>query len=189
MKKLLLHSCCGPCSTSVIERLKKDYNITIFYYNPNIYPEAEYQKRLNTQKEYLKASHQDIKVIDGEYLDSSIFISEFIGLENCKEGGKRCEKCIYLRIKKTAEYAKNNGYDLFASTLSVSPHKNANLINSIGLKCENEYDVKYLISDFKKQDGYLNSIKLSKQYNLYRQNYCGCKYSIWDKEYLNKITK
>jgi len=188
-KNLLLHSCCGPCSTSVIEKLKEDYNLTIFYYNPNIYPEEEYYKRLKTQKEYLKKSHQDIAVIDGEYIDNELFMKEFSGLEECNEGGKRCEKCLYLRIKKTAEYAKNNNFDMFASTLSVSPHKNAQLINKLGLECENIYKVKYLESDFKKQDGYLNSIKLSKQYGLYRQNYCGCKYSIWDKDYLAKITK
>jgi len=160
-KNLLLHSCCGPCSTSVIEKLKEDYNLTIFYYNPNIYPEEEYYKRLKTQKEYLKKSHQDIAVIDGEYIDNELFMKEFSGLEECNEGGKRCEKCLYLRIKKTAEYAKNNNFDMFASTLSVSPHKNAQLINKLGLECENIYKVKYLESDFKKQDGYLNSIKLN----------------------------
>lgn len=178
-KKLLLHSCCGPCSTSVIEKLKEDYNLTIFYYNPNIYPEEEYIKRLNEQIRYLNLSNQDIVVIDGKYDDNEIFEQAYQGLESCKEGGSRCEKCIYLRLKKTAEYAKNNNFDIFASTLSVSPHKNANLINDLGIALQEEYKIDYLISDFKKQDGYLNSIKLSKQYDLYRQKYCGCKYSIY----------
>ena len=181
-KKLLLHSCCGPCSTSVIEKLKNDYDLTIFYYNPNIYPQEEYTKRLEEQKKYIELSKQQIKVIDGEYSDNSLFEKEFIGLEDCKEGGSRCEKCIYLRLLKTAKTAKDSNFDIFASTLSVSPHKNAKYINEIGVKLQNEYNIEYLISDFKKQDGYLNSIKLSKEFNIYRQNYCGCKYSLNNKK-------
>ena len=177
-KKLLLHSCCGPCSTSVIEKLKKDYNITIFYYNPNIYPREEYLKRIETQKEYLLKSNQDIAVVDGKYNDFDIFEKAFVGLENCPEGGQRCEKCMSLRIKKTAEYAKNNGFDVFTTTLSVSPHKNAKLINALGEKFSLEFSIPFLYSDFKKQDGFLLSTTLSKKYNLYRQNYCGCKYSL-----------
>ncbi|MBQ3213600.1 MAG: epoxyqueuosine reductase QueH [Clostridia bacterium] len=178
-KKLLLHSCCGPCSTSVIEKLQNDYDLTIFYYNPNIYPEDEYIKRLSEQKKYIELTHKKIKVIDGEYADADKFMQAYTGLENCCEGGERCKTCIYLRLKKTAEFASKNKYDIFASTLSVSPHKNAKLINDLGLELSKENNIEYLISDFKKQDGYLNSIKLSKQYNLYRQNYCGCKYSIY----------
>ncbi len=178
-KKLLLHSCCGPCSTSVIEKLQDEYDLTIFYYNPNIYPEEEYLKRLAEQIKYIKLSNKNIKVIDGHYEDSQMFLQAYKGLEECREGGERCKTCICLRLKKTAEYAANNNYDIFASTLSVSPHKNAQLINELGLNLSKEYNVEYLISDFKKQDGYLNSIKLSKQYDLYRQKYCGCKYSIY----------
>ncbi len=178
-KKLLLHSCCGPCSTSVIEKLKNEYDLTIFYYNPNIYPQEEYIKRLNEQIKYLKLSNQNIIVIDGTYQDNALFEKAYQGYETCKEGGSRCEKCIYLRLKKTAEYAKNNNFDVFASTLSVSPHKNAKLINDLGTKLQEEYKIEYLLSDFKKQDGYLNSIKISKEYDLYRQKYCGCKYSIY----------
>lgn len=178
-KKLLLHSCCGPCSTSVIEKLKQDYDLTIFYYNPNIYPLEEYTKRLNEQIRYLELSKQNIVVIDGKYDDNCIFENAFKGLEDCKEGGTRCEKCIFLRLRKTAQFAKENNFEMFASTLSVSPHKNAKLINELGLKLQDEYKVDYLISDFKKEDGYLNNIKLSKQYELYRQKYCGCKYSIY----------
>ncbi|MBR1984998.1 MAG: epoxyqueuosine reductase QueH, partial [Clostridia bacterium] len=111
--------------------------------------------------------------------DSNKFLKAYDGLEGCKEGGERCKTCIYLRLKKTAIFAKENGFDVFASTLSVSPHKNAQLINEIGKELEKEFNIEYLISDFKKQDGYLNSIKLSKEYNLYRQKYCGCKYSIY----------
>ena len=178
-KKLLLHSCCGPCSTSVIEKLQNEYDLTIFYYNPNIYPEEEYIKRLTEQKKYIKLSQKNIKVVDGEYCDAEKFLQVYKGLEECREGGDRSKTCIYLRLKKTAEYAKENNYDIFASTLSVSPHKNAQLINELGLELSKENNIEYLISDFKKQDGYLNSIKLSKQYDLYRQKYCGCKYSIY----------
>ncbi len=177
-KNLLLHSCCGPCSTSVIDRLEKDYNLTIFYYNPNIYPQEEYSKRLTEQKKYILESKKNIKVIDGTYEDHEHFESVFAGLENCKEGGARCEKCIFERLKKTAEMAAKNNFDIFATTLSVSPHKNATLINNIGQELSKQFNVEYLPSDFKKQDGYLKSIRLSKQYNLYRQNYCGCKYSM-----------
>lgn len=178
-KKMLLHSCCGPCSTSVIEKLKDDFDLTIFYYNPNIYPQEEYIKRLEEQKKYVSLTHPEIKIIDGEYTDSQKFLNAYQGLEECKEGGERCKTCIFLRMQKTAEYAKKNGFEIFATTLSVSPHKNAQLINELGKQLEQENNIEYLISDFKKQDGYLNSIKLSKQYNLYRQKYCGCKYSIY----------
>ncbi len=177
-KKLLLHSCCGPCSTSVIEKLKDSYDLTIFYYNPNIYPQEEYIKRLTEQKKYISLSKLNIKVIDGEYLDNELFYNKFKGLETCPEGGDRCSVCIFLRLQKTAQIAKELDFDIFASTLSVSPHKNAKLINEFGLKLQETMGIEYLISDFKKQDGYLNSIKLSKAYNLYRQNYCGCKFSM-----------
>jgi len=178
-KRLLLHSCCGPCSTSVIERLLENYEITIFYYNPNIYPQEEYIKRLSEQKKFLEIAHKDICLIDGEYVDNQKFEEAYKGLENCKEGGPRCEKCIYLRLEKTAQIAKEKNFDIFATTLSVSPHKNAKLINDIGKDLENKFQVEYLVSDFKKQDGYLKSIKLSKEYDLYRQKYCGCRYSIY----------
>lgn len=137
-------------------------------------------KRLEEQKKYIKLSKQNIAVIDGEYSDHQMFEGEFVDLESCPEGGERCKKCIYLRLKKTAEFAKKNNFDMFATTLSVSPHKNAELINSLGLKLQEDFNVEYLVSDFKKKDGYLNSIKLSKEFGLYRQKYCGCKYSIYD---------
>lgn len=177
-KNLLLHSCCGPCSTSVIDRLENTYNLTIFYYNPNIYPQEEYLKRLIEQKKYIQKTKKNIKIIDGTYSDHEKFETLFSGLENCQEGGKRCEKCIFERLEKTAEMASKNGFDVFATTLSVSPHKNAQFINLSGNELSKKYNVEYLVADFKKQDGYLKSIQISKKFNLYRQNYCGCKYSM-----------
>lgn len=178
MKKLLLHSCCGPCSTTAITRLAQEYQVTVYYYNPNIYPNDEFIKRQETQKQFLQAYNPNIELIEGEW-ENDLYENEIRGLEKCKEGGDRCSKCFYLRLKKTAVLAKQQGYDMFATTLTVSPHKNAKLINEIGEKIALEIGVEYLPSDFKKQDGYLQSIKLSKEYNLYRQNYCGCKYSMW----------
>ena len=177
-KKLLLHSCCGPCSTSVIDKLKDEYDISIFYYNPNIYPQEEYTKRLEEQKRYIKDSCQDIKIIDGEYDDNINFEAFVKGFENCAEGGNRCKLCFEFRLNKTAKFAKENDFDIFATTLSVSPHKDAKTINEIGLKLQDKYEIEFLVADFKKQDGYLKSIQISKKYNLYRQQYCGCKFSI-----------
>ena len=177
-KKMLLHSCCGPCSTSVIDRLKEEYDLTIFYYNPNIYPREEYQKRLAEQQKYVSLIGLDIVVVDGKYDDNADFEGHCVGLENEKEGGARCSVCFAYRLDKTAQYAKQNGYDIFATTLTVSPHKNAKVINDIGLKIAQKYNIEYLVADFKKQDGYLKSIRLSQKYSLYRQNYCGCKYSL-----------
>lgn len=178
MKKLLLHSCCGPCSTTAITRLAQEYDVTVYYYNPNIYPEDEFIKRQNTQKQFLSEYNPNIKLIEGEW-QNDLYEDTIKGFETCKEGGDRCTKCFYLRLKEVARKAKELGYDLFATTLTVSPHKNAPLINSIGESIGKEIGVEYLPSDFKKKDGYLESIRLSKEYNLYRQNYCGCKYSMW----------
>ena len=175
--KLLLHSCCGPCSTSVIQRLMPDYDITVYYFNPNIYPNEEYIKRQNEQERFIKEHTTGINLIKCEW-QNELYENKIKGLEFCKEGGDRCTQCFILRLEQTAKKCKELGYDIFATTLSVSPHKNAKLINEIGLQLEQKYGVKYLVSDFKKQDGYLNSIKLSKEYGLYRQNYCGCKYSM-----------
>ena len=159
-KKMLLHSCCGPCSTSVIDRLKDEYDLTIFYYNPNIYPQEEYQKRLAEQQKYVSLIGLDIVVVDGKYDDNADFEGHCVGLENEKEGGARCSVCFAYRLDKTAQYAKQNGYDIFATTLTVSPHKNAKVINDIGLKIAKKYNIEYLVADFKKQDGYLKSIRL-----------------------------
>lgn len=180
-RKMLLHSCCGPCSSAVIMTLKDDYDITIFYYNPNIYPKEEYLHRKSEQIkliEKLNSEGENIKFLDCEY-DPENYEKYVCGLENEKEGGARCTKCFELRLEKTAKTAKQNGFDIFATTLTVSPHKNAPLINEIGERISKEVEVEYLVSDFKKKDGYKKSIELSKKYDLYRQKYCGCKFSIW----------
>lgn len=177
-KKMFLHSCCGPCSTAVIERLKDEYDLTVFYYNPNIFPQEEYLLRLHEQQRYVKEANLDVLVIDGTYEDNGKFYESFKGLENEFEGGKRCTVCFYNRMEETAKQAKKRGFDIFATTLSVSPHKNAELINSIGKELSKQFEIPFLVADFKKQDGYLSSIKFSKKYGLYRQDYCGCKFSM-----------
>ncbi len=174
--RLLLHSCCGPCSTSVLELLSKYFIVDVYYYNPNIYPFDEYVKRKNEQERLIKELPFSCGFIEGDYDDLS-FYKSVSGLENEKEGGLRCKKCISLRLEKTFMYAKEYDYDYVTTTLSVSPHKNSKMINEIGYSLEKKYQVPYLYSDFKKKDGYKRSILLSKKYNLYRQTYCGCKYS------------
>lgn len=171
---LLLHSCCGPCSSAVIEKLKEYFDITVLYYNPNIYPEDEYLKRKHTQLDLLKIL--GVKFLDSDYNQKEYF--DFVkGLEQEKEGGLRCNKCFLLRLNKTFELAEKLGYNYFCSTLSVSPHKNHEIINKIGEEISQKGNVKFLYNNFKKENGYLNSIMLSKKYNLYRQDYCGCKFS------------
>lgn len=184
--KLLLHACCGVCSSSVIEKLYPFFEITILYYNPNIYPKEEYIKRLNTQKEIIDKMNINIKLLEIGYLNEE-FENIAKGLEDEKEGGTRCTKCFYLRLEKTAKIAKNLNYDYFTTTLSVSPYKDSQKLNKIGEVLEKEYNVKYLYSDFKKKEGYKRSNELAKIYNLYRQHYCGCKYSLKEAlEYQNK---
>ena len=180
-KTLLLHSCCAPCSSSVILKLAPFFKLTVFYYNPNIDTDEEYAKRAEEQKHIISIYNEEnisphiIDILEEPYLPDEFYkISE--GLEDCPEGGERCMRCYLLRLKKTAERAKKDGFDFFTSTLSVSPLKNAEKLNSIGLSLENE-TCKWLPSDFKKRNGYLDSINLSKKYGLYRQDYCGCKYS------------
>lgn len=173
--KILLHSCCGPCSSTCIERLKPYFDVTVFYYNPNIYPKEEFIKRLETQNKVLSYFDVDLKYL--EYNEEE-YLSTIQGLELEKEGGERCKKCFYLRLKKTAEFAKQNGYDYFGTTLTVSSHKDEQIINKIGEEISNQLNIPFLYSDFKKHDGYKRSIELSKQLNLYRQNYCGCRFSL-----------
>ena len=172
--KLLLHSCCGPCSSSVIERLKDYFDITILYYNPNIEPIEEYLKRKEEQIRLL--NELNIKFMDIDYLNEE-YRSKVVGYEKEPENGLRCHICYRLRLEKTAKIAKENNFDYFATTLTVSPYKNAKVINEIGLELQNKYNINYLLSDFKKEDGYKRSIELSKKYNLYRQDYCGCLFS------------
>ncbi len=174
-KKLLLHSCCGPCSTSCIERLTKYFDITIIYYNPNIEPQKEYEKRKFNQIKLIEEYKTDgiLDYIDCDY-DNNIYREYVKGLENEPEGGARCNKCYFLRLEYTAKLAKEKGYDYFCTTLTVSPYKHSKTINEIGRTLENKYNVKYLYSDFKKEEGYKRSTELAKEYNLYRQDYCGC---------------
>ena len=176
MEKLLLHSCCAPCSSGVLDDLRQNYDITVFFYNPNIYPVEEYDKRAKEQEKYLKQI--GISYIICDY-DPQKYMDEIKGLEKEPEGGSRCEKCFRLRLKATAEYAKKHNYDIFTTTLSVSPHKNFEVINEIGREISNEIGIPFLEANFKKNDGYLKSINNCKVYNIYRQNYCGCKYSMW----------
>ena len=177
-KKLLLHSCCAPCSSYVISYLSDYFEITVLYYNPNIEPIEEYNYRKEEQIKLINTLKTKYKVsfMDCDY-DNDLYHDFIKGLEEEKEGGKRCSKCFLLRLEKTAELAKKNKFDYFGTTLTVSPYKNAFTLNSIGKSLEIKYNVKYLISDFKKKEGYKKSIELSKKYNLYRQNYCGCIYS------------
>lgn len=176
---LLLHSCCAPCSSYVLEYLSSYFKITVLYYNPNIYPESEYSKRIIEQQTLI--GEMDIKYpvqfIAGGY-DKEKFYEMAKGLEEVKEGGVRCFKCYELRLRETAEIAKEGGYDYFTTTLSISPLKNAAKLNEIGLKLAEEYGVSYLTSDFKKKNGYKRSVELSAQYGLYRQDYCGCEFSM-----------
>ncbi|KYH34957.1 hypothetical protein CLTEP_11210 [Clostridium tepidiprofundi DSM 19306] len=175
---LLLHSCCAPCSSYVLEYLSEYFNITVYYYNPNIHPEKEYRKRVNEQENFIKKFNTKNKVsfIEGEYKPQHFF-NMAKGLEKVREGGERCFKCYEMRLRKAAELAKQRGFDYFTTTLSISPHKNAQKINEIGQELEKEYGIKFLYSDFKKKNGYKRSIELSKEYNLYRQDYCGCVFS------------
>ncbi len=186
---LLLHSCCGPCSSYVLEYLSNYFKITIIYYNPNIYPEEEYLKRKKEQQELIKKLpvKYPVSFMESTY-DSKEFFSISRGLENLKEGEERCFKCYNLRMEQTAKKAKEYNFDYFTTTLSVSPYKNSNILNEIGKKLEEKYQVKYLYSDFKKKNGYKRSIELSKIYDLYRQDYCGCVYSKIerDKRYENR---
>lgn len=179
MEKLLLHSCCGPCSTQVIDVLRGSYDITVFYYNPNIQPQEEYSHRLAEQKRF--CALVGIPVIDLDY-DTQEFTSKVVGHEQDHEGGERCRLCFQLRLDKTAQYAKQHGFDIFATTLSVSPYKNTKVINEVGQEVSLKYNIKFLDGNFKKQDGYKKSIEFAKKYNLYRQNYCGCMFSKLEKE-------
>ena len=173
-KRLLLHSCCAPCSTACIERLKDFFDITVYYYNPNIDGKKEFDLRAEEQKRLCKTL--GVPLIIEEY-DCSEFYSLVKGLESAVEGGARCAKCFELRLNKSGTKAKEKGFDYFATTLTVSPLKNAKLINEIGLTVQESVGVKYLPTDFKKRNGYLRSIELSNEFLLYRQNYCGCEFS------------
>ena len=172
---LLLHSCCAPCSSACLERLKEYFDITVLYYNPNIDEEVEYQKRKQEQIRFLSQTGW-AKILDCDY-DKEAFEEVVKGLENEPERGKRCYKCYALRLQKTAQVAKENGFTWFCTTLSLSPHKNAEWLNELGKRFAVEYDLQYLVSDFKKKGGYYRSVALSNEYGLYRQDFCGCRFS------------
>lgn len=175
--RLLLHVCCAPCASSVLERVYPHFDVTLFYYNPNIHPKDEYDKRAGELPKLLRcAGMEDVGLIVSEY-DPQPFFAAAEGLESEPEGGARCDQCFDLRLSKTAQAAAENGFDTFATTLTVSPHKNAPLINSIGERLSAQYGVPWLPSDFKKRDGYLRSIRLCQEYGIYRQCWCGCAFS------------
>ena len=180
---LLLHACCATCSSACLERLSNFFKITIIYYNPNITEEKEYLKRLEELKNFIQKIKvkYPINIIDTRY-DPKEFFEISKGLEKEKERGKRCYKCYELRLEETAKVAKENNFDFFATTLTLSPYKKTDWLNEIGENLSNKYQTSYLYSDFKKKNGYKRSIELSKEYNLYRQDYCGCIYSKLERE-------
>ena len=175
--KLLLHACCGPCSSAVLEQLCSHFEITVLYYNPNTWPEEEYRRRGEELERFVAEAHPlGVKVVEDRY-DPREFYEAAAGLEAEPERGGRCTACYRLRLRRAAEYAAENGFDWFTTTLSISPHKDAERLNQIGRELEEEYGVKFLPSDFKKKNGYLRSLQLSEEYGLYRQDYCGCEFS------------
>ena len=184
-RRLFLHSCCAPCSSYCLEYLRQYFDVTVFYYNPNISFLEEYRHRVEELKRLVSTLNEEAKgsemlnqiaLLEGTY-EPEKFFEATKGLEDCPEGGERCFSCYELRQREAAIAAAQGGYDYFTTTLSVSPHKNAQKLNEIGLRLQEEYGVRYLLSDFKKKGGYLESIRLSKEYDLYRQNFCGCVYS------------
>jgi len=176
--RLLLHACCAPCSSYVLEYLSNYFDITVYYYNPNISPKSEFVKRYEELKRLIKEMplKNEVKLVEGVYrYEDFIDIAE--GFEKVPEGGERCFRCYRMRLEQTAGLARDEGFDYFCTTLSISPLKDSQKINEIGFELEKEYGVKWLPSDFKKKEGYKRSIELSREYNLYRQNFCGCVYS------------
>ena len=179
--RLFLHSCCAPCSSYVLEYLCRYFRITVFYFNPNISEASEYQKRVEEQKRLIAVFNEEgrgypIAVVEGDY-EPRCFFEMARGLESCPEGGERCFRCYELRLRETARLGAEGGFDFIATTLTISPLKNARKINEIGQTLSQEYGIAWLPSDFKKKEGYKRSIELSAQYGLYRQDYCGCTYS------------
>ncbi len=185
--RLFLHSCCAPCSSYVLEYLSVYFDITIFFYNPNIHPEEEYIRRVEEQKALIKAMplKSEVHFLQGDYVPLEYY-EAIKGLELEPEGGERCFVCYELRLREAARGAAFGGYDYYTTTLSISPHKNAEKLNEIGERLAEEYHIPYLPSDFKKKNGYKRSIELSKEYDLYRQDYCGCVFSKRDRQTQNE---
>jgi len=171
---LLLHTCCGPCATQVVEVLSRDYRVTAFYYNPNIQPEEEYVRRRTSLETFCRI--KDIELISGDY-DSKEWLELAAGLEEQPEGGARCEVCFAMRLRKTAQVAVEQGMQMFGTTLSISPHKDTRAVNRIGQEAAKKYNIHFFAGDFKQDNGYRKSIDLSRRYGLYRQKYCGCMFS------------
>ncbi|MCR5416801.1 MAG: epoxyqueuosine reductase QueH [Pseudobutyrivibrio sp.] len=180
---LLLHSCCGPCSSYCIEYLSQYFSITVYYYNPNIYPDEEYYTRVKEQQKFIDSfpAVHPVSFIEGDY-DKPRFYDIAKGLEQEPEKGARCHKCYDLRLRRTAEVAKEKGFDFFSTTLTISPMKDSQVLNQIGQKIAEEVGIDWLPSDFKKKNGYKRSTELSKEYDMYRQDYCGCVYSYRDRQ-------
>lgn len=174
---LLLHSCCGPCSSAVLEKLTPHFRVTVFFFNPCIHPAAEYEKRLSEQKRLIEEAKLPVDLLEAVY-DPQSYFALVKGLENAPEGGERCLVCFRQRLMATAQAAKEHGYDFFTTTLTVSPHKNAENLNRIGQEVSHETGMPFLPADFKKRSGYLRSLELSREYGLYRQDWCGCVYSM-----------
>ena len=187
---LLLHSCCGPCSSYCIEYLSQFFNITVFYYNPNIFPEEEYYTRVKEQERFIKEfpTKHPVSFIEGDY-DTKSFYEIAKGLEQEPEKGARCHKCYELRLRRTAQVAKEKGFDFFTTTLTISPMKDSQVLNEIGQRIGLEEGVSWLVSDFKKKEGYKRSTELSKEYCMYRQDYCGCVYSYRDRQAQKEMAK
>ncbi len=186
--KLLLHACCAPCSSYVFEYLNKYFDITAYFYNPNISTVEEFNHRAEELKRFSKEFPMEnevlVKIEDYNHME---FINTIIGKEDLKEGGARCYDCYALRLEKAASYAKENGFDMFTTTLSISPHKNAQWLNNLGKEFSEKYNIDYLYSDFKKKNGYKRSCDLSREYNLYRQSFCGCEFSKRDAQLREKV--
>ena len=175
--RLLMHVCCAPCASAVLERVYPHFDVTLFYFNPNIHPREEYDRRAGELPKLLRQAHMDdVPLLCADY-DPESFFAAAAGLEGEPEGGARCGRCFELRLGETARLAAREGFDYFCTTLTVSPHKNARLLNEIGERLSAEQGVPWLPSDFKKKDGYLRSIRLCRQYGIYRQSYCGCAFS------------
>lgn len=181
--RLLLHSCCGPCSSYILEYLTKFFEIDLLYYNPNIYPEEEYWRRLEEQKEVIERikKRNPIHIIEGNF-EPKVFYDAVKDFQELGEGSQRCFECYRFRLEEAANIGSERGCDYFTTTLSISPYKNAQKLNEIGIEMEEKYGIKYLLSDFKKKGGYQRSIQLSKVYDLYRQDYCGCVFSKKERE-------
>ena len=175
-KKLLLHICCAPCSTYVIEKLCETYDLSGYFYNPNLYPHNEHDRRLREAQKYFEKIGK--KLYSKNRYEKKEWLNFIKGLEQEPEGGKRCLKCYLFRLEKTARQAKELGFDYYSTTLTISPHKKAEDINPIGKALAQKYQLKFLNEDYKKQDGFRHSVDLSKKHGLYRQNYCGCEFSI-----------